>query len=110
MPRGDIPSACRRRTRSNRASRRSDATDRVSGLDSSLGATVTGASPGVGPRRSPRTTVEGSFEDIPQVRQQVPAIGHLDRIGRRLVRGPGVGRGPIAADDLDTGMLAQPAR
>ena len=53
--------------------------------------------------------MEESFEDIAQIRQQVPAIGHLDRIGRRFVRGPGIGRGPIAADDLNAGMLAEPA-
>jgi hypothetical protein len=41
---------------------------------------------------------------------QAEPVGDLHRGGRRLAGGPGVGAGPVPADDLDAGMGAQPVR
>ena len=43
-----------------------------------------------------------------EVVPQVPAISHLDRAGCAAADGFGIRTGPIPADDLDPGMLAQP--
>lgn len=45
-----------------------------------------------------------------QVLKQTPAIGNFEGVRGGLLDRPGVGGGPVAADDLGTGMLAQPGR
>src|SRR5919199_3640202 len=44
------------------------------------------------------------------IKVEVEAVGHLDGIRRTTPTRLGVGFGPIAAEDLDAGMIAQPDR
>ena len=113
MPRSDIPSACRRRIAWNR---RAAARMLPSGLPVS---TRLAAAPARAHRQATdaqetagtttERTVEGSFEDIPQVRQHASDRPLWTASGAAPGRRPGVGRGPVAVDDPDAGMLAASA-
>ena len=48
-------------------------------------------------------------DGIAKVAQQVPAVGHLDRIRCSLAHAIRVGAGPVARDDLDPGVLTKPS-
>jgi hypothetical protein len=50
----------------------------------------------------------GLLDVLGEVVPQVPAIGHLDRLGRTGAAAFGVAAGPVAADHLHTGMLGKP--
>jgi len=45
---------------------------------------------------------------IAEVAQEVPAIGHLDRVRRTLTDPVCIGARTVAGDDLNSGMLTQP--
>jgi len=45
-----------------------------------------------------------------EIAQEVEAIGDLDRLGRALLGPIRIGPGPVAADELDSRMHAEPRR
>lgn len=51
---------------------------------------------------------DAALGGLAQVRPQVPPVGDLHRLGSSAVGGLGVESGPVAAHDLDLGVLAQP--
>ena len=53
-------------------------------------------------------TVDHGADGITEIAQQVPAVGRSDRIRRALAHAIRIGAGPVACDDLDTWMVAQP--
>ena len=53
---------------------------------------------------------EEVLQRIGQVVDQVPAVGHLDGVGRAVPRPFGIGAAAVAGDDLDAGMRPQPGR
>ena len=48
------------------------------------------------------------LDRLTQVLQHMKAVGHLPGLRRALTRAFGVETAPIAADNLDAGMLSQP--
>jgi hypothetical protein len=52
--------------------------------------------------------VESVAHGIPEIAQQVEAIGNLDRLRSPDSNAVGIGAGPVAGDDLDAGMGLQP--
>jgi hypothetical protein len=53
-------------------------------------------------------TVEHRLEGVGGVAQKMKTIGDLDRRGSALADAVGKGAGPVAGDDLGTGMLFEP--
>lgn len=51
---------------------------------------------------------DGLVDGFAEVVEQVPSISDLDRVGRAGARTVGVGAGPVSADDLHLGMVAEP--
>ena len=47
---------------------------------------------------------------IAEVAQQVPTVGHLDRLLRALPNSIGVGTSTVARDNFNSGMLTEPIR
>ncbi len=54
--------------------------------------------------------VDHGTDGIAEIAQQVPAVGHLDRLRRALADPVGIGAGTVTRDDLDPGMLTKPLR
>lgn len=125
MLRSEWPSPCRLLTSSNRAFRAQwrSAWDAAGGSIDGAPVLPDGPDSGQGRARpgEPRTSLEkladgrralvqAAFEDIAHVAEQVPAVGHLHRLGRRLPGGLEVGRGLIPGDELDARVPPQPCR
>ena len=51
---------------------------------------------------------QASLQRLDQVLDQMPTIGHLDRLRRTFPGGLRIRRSAITADDLDAGMLPEP--
>jgi hypothetical protein len=54
--------------------------------------------------------IEDFLYGLPQVLQEVKAVGHLHGVGRATGRSLGIGPAPIPADHLDPRMVLQPGR
>ncbi len=52
--------------------------------------------------------INNGADGIAEVAQQMPAVCHLDRVRRTLAHAVRIGAGPVARDDLDPGVPAQP--
>src|ERR1035437_846635 len=61
-----------------------------------------------GAREDAMMRSQGVFQCLAQVMQEVPAIGHLDRLRRSLPRRFGIGTGPVATNNFSSWMRAQP--
>lgn len=59
-------------------------------------------------RQADAVLVGGSFDGTGESAQQVPPVGHLDRVGCRAGGGLAEGAAPISADDLDFGVIGEP--
>lgn len=53
--------------------------------------------------------IENLHQRLGAVLQQMEAVGDLDRVRSAAAHAVGVGAGPVAGDDLGTGMALQPA-